>query len=195
MLEVRRAGPDDAAAIAGVHVRTWQVAYRGLMPPEVLDGLSVEQREEMWRQVLTGKEDPTVYVALEGRAVVGFCAVAAPSRDADAEDGVAEIGAIYVDPDVWRTGVGRALMDLALADLRADGWRWVTLWVLAENQPARDFHARFGFTPDGAEMTHEGGGEKQLRLRGPVSVAIRRRCSCIVRRLRTDTWGQHLLDA
>jgi len=169
MIEVRRAVPDDAAAIAGVHVRTWQVAYRGLMPPEVLDGLSVEQREEMWRQVLTGKEDPSVYVALDGRAVVGFCAVAAPARDDDLDDGVAEIGAIYVDPDVWRTGVGRALMDLALADLRAKDWRWVTLWVLAENQQARDFYAQFGFAPDGAEITHEG-GEKELRLRVPVTL-------------------------
>jgi ribosomal protein S18 acetylase RimI-like enzyme len=170
MVEVSRAVPDDAAAIASVHVRAWQVAYRGLMPDEVLDGLSVEQREEMWRQVMTGEEDTAVYIALDGRAVVGFCAVAAPSRDDDAGDGVAEIAAINVDPEVWRTGVGQALMDHALAELRADGWRWVTLWVLAENQQARDFYARFGLAPDGAEMTYEDGGEKELRLRGPVTL-------------------------
>src|SRR5215207_562222 len=102
-------------------------------------------------------------------AVVGFCAVAAPSRDEDADDDVAEIAAICVDPDAWRVGVGRALMDVALADLRADGWRWVTLWVLAENHPARDFYARFGFEPDGAEMTHESRREKEVRLRGRVT--------------------------
>jgi GNAT superfamily N-acetyltransferase len=41
----------------------------------------------------------------------------APSRDDDEEDRVAEIGAIYVHPDAWRTGIGRALMDVALGDL------------------------------------------------------------------------------
>jgi RimJ/RimL family protein N-acetyltransferase len=45
----------------------------------------------------------------------------------------------------------------------------VTLWVLAENQQARDFYARFGFEPDGAEMKHAGSGEKEVRLRGPVA--------------------------
>jgi ribosomal protein S18 acetylase RimI-like enzyme len=169
MVELRRAVPDDAAAIACVHVRTWQVAYRGLIPDEVLDDLSVEQREEMWRGALSGEGGAAVYVALEGPAVVGFCAVSAPSRDDDAEDGVAELTAIYVDPDVWRAGVGRALMDAAFADLRADDWHRVTLWVLAENQPARDFYARFGFAPDGADRTPAGSSEKEVRLRGSVT--------------------------
>jgi GNAT superfamily N-acetyltransferase len=135
----------------------------------VLDGLSVAQWEEMWRQALSGEESPSAYVAVEDGVVVGFCAVAAPSRDDDAEDGVAGIGAMYVEPDVWRTGVGLALMEVALADLRGGGWRWVTLWVLAENRRARDFYARFGFGPDGAEMTHEGSGGKEVRLRGSIT--------------------------
>jgi len=167
-VKVRHAVADDAAAIAAVHVRTWQVAYRGLIADEVLARLSVEQREEMWRRALTADGGPAVYVAIRDRALVGFCAVAAPSSDDDAEDGVAEIGAIYVDPDVWRTGVGRALMDAALEDLRAGGWRWLTLWVLAENQQARDFYARYRLEPDGAEATHKGSGEKEIRLRGPI---------------------------
>lgn len=168
MLEIRRAVPEDAASIAAVHVRTWQVAYRGLIPDDTLDGLSVADREQRWREALAGEQGPAVYVAVEDTAVVGFCAVAPPNADVDPEDGAAEIGALYVDPDLWRTGVGRALMDAALRGLRAGGWRWVTLWVLAENQRARDFYSRFGFEPDGAEMIHKGSGEREVRLRGPV---------------------------
>ena len=167
-VEVRRAVADDATPIAALHVRTWQVAYRGLMSDEVLDGLSVAKREQMWRRAV-GSESAAVYVAVEDEAVVGFCAVAAPSRDDDPEDGVAEIGAIYVDPDLWRTEIGAALMDVALADLKAEGWPCVTLWVLAENRRARGFYARFGFEPDGAEMTHEGSGESEVRLRRRIA--------------------------
>jgi len=65
MVQVRRAVPHDAAPIGGVHVRAWQVAYRGLMPDEVLDGLSVEQREQMWQQALASQEGQAVYVAVE----------------------------------------------------------------------------------------------------------------------------------
>jgi ribosomal protein S18 acetylase RimI-like enzyme len=168
MVQVRRAVANDAVPIAGVHVRAWQVAYRGLMPDEVLDGLSVEPRARFWQQALAGERGPAVYVAVDGSAVVGFCAVASP-RDEDAGDDVAEIAAIYVEPDVWRIGVGRALMDAALAHLHADGRRWVTLWVLAENHRARDFYARFGLEPDGAEMTHQASGAKEVRLRGRIT--------------------------
>jgi N-acetylglutamate synthase-like GNAT family acetyltransferase len=78
------------------------------MPDELLDSLSVEQREERWRRAL-GEGVTAMYVAVEDDAVVGFCAVAAPSRDDDAKEGVVEIGAIYVEPSVWRTSAGRAL--------------------------------------------------------------------------------------
>jgi len=41
---LRPAQPADAAAVARVHVRSWQVAYRGLLPDEYLDGLQPEDR-------------------------------------------------------------------------------------------------------------------------------------------------------
>jgi ribosomal protein S18 acetylase RimI-like enzyme len=168
-LQVRRAVPEDAAAIAAVHVRTWQVAYRGLVADELLDRLSVAQREAVWRETLAGEQPPAVLVATSDGVVVGFCAVAAPSRDGDADERVAEIEAIYVDPDLWRAGVGRALMKSALADLRAAEWHAVTLWVLAENHQARDFYAHFGFEPDGAETAHESSGLTEVRLRAPLT--------------------------
>ena len=36
---IRAARVEDAAQIAAVHVRSWQSAYRGLLPQAYLDGL------------------------------------------------------------------------------------------------------------------------------------------------------------
>lgn len=44
--------PWDAAGIAGIHVRAWQAAYRGLLADELLDALSVTAREAMWSDIL-----------------------------------------------------------------------------------------------------------------------------------------------
>ena len=44
---MRRAVEGDAAAIAAVHVRAWQVAYRGIVADAILDGLTVPDRERM----------------------------------------------------------------------------------------------------------------------------------------------------
>ncbi len=49
---IRRATRDDADAITCIHVHSWQHAYRGLVPDALLDGLSVEQRRTIWRQLL-----------------------------------------------------------------------------------------------------------------------------------------------
>jgi len=42
-LSVRAAEPADASEIARLHVRSWQVAYRGLLPDACLDGLRAEE--------------------------------------------------------------------------------------------------------------------------------------------------------
>src|SRR6266545_7080984 len=81
--QVRKAKVEDASGIAFVHVRSWQVAYRGHMPDEFLDGLDVEKRTNMWREV-TQDPDKIVFVAEDWDGnIVGFSALG-PSRDADA---------------------------------------------------------------------------------------------------------------
>ena len=163
---VRSAIPTDAEAIATVHVRSWQAGYRGLMADELLDGLSAAERVPRWRDAVAGHAEPgLLLVAEHGTGVAGFCAVAEPSRDEDADPDVAEIGAIYVDPDHWRVGVGAALMEAALEHLGSGDWREVTLWVLEDNDAAIAFYERFGFAPDGAENFYEGSGTTGIRLR------------------------------
>jgi len=39
-VEIRDARVEEARAIAEVHVASWQAAYRGLLPAEVLAGLA-----------------------------------------------------------------------------------------------------------------------------------------------------------
>lgn len=45
----RTAVPEDALAIAEVHVSSWRTTYRGLLPDSVLAAQSVEHRELAWR--------------------------------------------------------------------------------------------------------------------------------------------------
>jgi hypothetical protein len=100
----RSAGTADAHAIAEVHVRTWQVAYRGQVPDDYLDGLSVDERAERWGQALAELEAPAaVLVAEDGGAIVGFASIMA-SRDEDAEPETGELAAIYLSPGHWARG-------------------------------------------------------------------------------------------
>jgi ribosomal protein S18 acetylase RimI-like enzyme len=157
---LRRATPDDAEGIACVHVRTWQGAYGHVFPPEKLAGISPEERARYWRTTL-GRGSRT-YVAEADGDVVGF-ASAGPSRDEDGE-GIGELYAIYVDPDAWSTGAGRALIDQCEEQLSGD-YGDATLWVLEDNPRARAFYERAGWLPDGARKAEERWGVRAPEVR------------------------------
>ncbi len=162
---VRPATIVDAPKIAQVHVETWRSAYRGLMFDAVLDAQSTAQRAAFWRERLTQGRG-TVFVA-EDPEVLGFCHLV-PSRDQDADEAVAEIAAIYVLRAYWRQGAGRLLCERALAAAQQQGYRVVTLWVLAANEGAKRFYEAQGFGLDGATKTEEavdGSELRELRLR------------------------------
>jgi len=152
-LRIREAEPKDAEAVAGVHVRSWQAAYRGQLTDDYLDGLSVDERVEQHRGALETPGEHRTWVAEEDGRVVGF-AVTGPSQDADADDRTGELYAVYVDPDRFGTGIGKRLTDHAIADLRERGFRTATLWVLQTNDGARRFYEREGWAADGL-TTHE----------------------------------------
>lgn len=145
-MNVRPAVQDDVPAIAESHVASWRAAYRGLMPDAYLDSLSVDQRRAMWAGVLARGGPGRLAVA--GR---GFCFYG-PSRDG--EDGAAEIYALYVHPDAWRQGAGRALCEHAERDAATLELAKMTLWVLKGNEPARRFYERLGYASDGGERTN-----------------------------------------
>jgi GNAT superfamily N-acetyltransferase len=148
-VRIREATLADARACAEVHVEGWRWAYRGLLPDDHLDRLSVEERERMWREGFAEPGQRVAWVAERDGRVVGFC-VTGPSEDADADRGTAEVYAIYLRPEVVGTGVGRRLFAHAVDDLRRRGFRAATLWVLEANERARRFYERAGWRPDGA---------------------------------------------
>lgn len=158
---IRRATPGDVTALATVHVRSWQAAYRGLMPDEVLDGLSVERRAGMWRAILQSGLAGHVLLVAEGEgegegpdgdALCGFVHVG-PARDADLGPESAELASLYLQPEVWGRGAGRALMAGAVDAMRDVGYASAVLWVLVTNEPARRFYEIAGWSCDGTEKS------------------------------------------
>jgi len=151
---IRRATLEDAAAIAAIHVRTWQAAYAGIVPDDFLAGLSKEKRKEFWGRELADNQS-IVVTAVEKGAVVGWASGGA-SRDPDAAKCVSEVYAIYISPENWAQGVGTQLMRRIEEEISPCSV--ITLWVLAQNQRAIAFYRKLGYAPDGAEKIVQLGG-------------------------------------
>ena len=144
---IRFANPTDAEQIARCHIASWQKSYRGLFTDEVLATLSVPERTQRWFGILNA--NVKVLVLEDNNRILGFVSLCA-SRDTDTDPKkCGEIHAIYLHPDAWYQGLGKNLCQQALAELLAMGFSEVMLWVLKENEQARKFYQRMGFTETG----------------------------------------------
>lgn len=165
MVRLRRARKEDARGMAEVHVGAWRLAYRDQLPAPYLKALSVEARESHWADelhVMTADRRP--WVAEAGSRIVGFAA-AGPAREESAKGRTGEVYAIYVLPDCWDRGVGRTLLAHTERDLASHGYSEAVLWVLADNDRARDFYEAAGWHADGGTRQDRIGGRDVEEVR------------------------------
>jgi GNAT superfamily N-acetyltransferase len=141
---VRAATVRDADAIAIAHVNAWRETYPGIVPDEVLRGLSTVDRAERWRSILsrqTGRDANFVACDQVGM-IVGFGSSGPQRYAASVYDG--EFYGIYVLRRAQGCGLGRALMQAMARRLLRDGSKSANVWVAALNLPARQFYAALG---------------------------------------------------
>lgn len=150
-MQIRPAEPEDALAVARVHVRSWQVAYWTLLPDDYLDQLRPEDGAQKYDFASADPLNPKTIVAAEDGLIHGF-ATTMPSRDPDLADH-GELCALYVHPEQWGRGIGVALVSAARARLAEQGFRKAFLWVLAGNARAQRFYQTDKWAPDGAART------------------------------------------
>lgn len=138
--------------VARVHVRSWQVGYRGILPDAYLDGMRPEERAARYTFGDPDPGKPDTIVAVDDGAIRGFVTTG-PARDETG--GAGHLMALYVDPDAWGRGIGRILIARGRAELVRRGHREAVLWVLAANERAQRFYVADGWTIDGPDEQRE----------------------------------------
>jgi GNAT superfamily N-acetyltransferase len=147
------------------------VGYREIVDPEKLAQLPVERwRHEVGVGLKRPVGDAFTYVAEIDGSFAGYCYVAAPSRESDVGPDVAELVAMYVEPEHWRKGAGEALMRAAMERLSGLPYAEAVLWTFKENARAIAFYEGQGWSPDGSEKIHPRTGEPAARYRRPVTM-------------------------
>jgi ribosomal protein S18 acetylase RimI-like enzyme len=168
---VRPAREGDAASLARVQVASWRRGYAGIVPDALLAELTGDEAEDLWRgrwhEAITNP--PTsrhrVLVAVEEippRPVAGFVS-AGPATDADRWPGTdGEVYELRVAPEQAGHGHGSRLLHAAADTLAEDGFRTVSMWVLAADPALRQFLESAGWAADGAR------GELDVGISLPV---------------------------
>jgi len=127
-----------------------RAAWGHFLPPARLAGFAMAPGR-LAGAVAAGDHGCIALAAEDDAEFVGFV-VGGPAVDGDLDPlRVGLIDLLYVAPDRWGGGAGRALMQAALDRMAVLGMRGAVLWTARDNHRPRQVYARFGWGLDGAE--------------------------------------------
>lgn len=149
-ITIRESEVSDALGIATVHVKSWQKTYRGQVPDEYLENLSISDRASKIEKMIEENRNKKVhnFVIEIDKLIVGILTVGV-NREDDLPSDVGELYGIYIHPDYEGKGYGSMLMNHAIETLRSEGYKKATLWVLVTNTKARSWYEHKGWKIEG----------------------------------------------
>lgn len=149
--KIRRAGPDDAAALAAIGRATFVETFGHLYPPDDLAAFLAEAYGEARARADLANPAKAAWLVEAGGQIVGH-ALAGPCKlpHPEATPACGELDRLYLLRGRQSGGVGSRLLAEVLAWLEKDGPRRLWIGVWSENHGAQRLYARHGFQVVGA---------------------------------------------
>src|SRR4051794_15551815 len=108
-----------------------------------LDGLTVDADvQQRRRHFERSKEGMTNLVAADAHGPVVGWACLGRFRGNGTSTAMGQLYALYVQPSLIGSGIGRTLLEAVHSHAHADGFSLMLLWVLTDNTRARHFYER-----------------------------------------------------
>ena len=156
LIEIRRAKPSDAKAVADTHDEAWWAAYQGMIPGLELDKLINRRGPDWWDSAI--RKGSRIAILAFGDKVAGYANYGRNRARSLYYDG--EIYELYLRPEYQGLGFGRRLFTSARRDLSQSGLKSMVVWALSDNDPAVEFYKSLG--GKAVARSSERFGEKSL---------------------------------
>jgi L-phenylalanine/L-methionine N-acetyltransferase len=148
MIAIRPAEPADASELVSLAAEIGREPGDWLLTTETWRSAAEERR---YLRAVRRHADAAVFVAVDGEQIVGRLSVARDPHPASPH--VADLG-LFVAASHRRRGIGRRLLETAVAWARGVGIRKLELHVFPWNVPAIRLYEEFGFVREGLRRGH-----------------------------------------
>jgi hypothetical protein len=131
LIEIRRAKPSDAAAVAETHDEAWRGAYQGVIPGLELGKLINRRGPEWWHSAIS--KGSRISILACGDKVAGY-----------ANYGRNRARSLFYDGEIYELYFGRRLFTATRRELAQSGLKSLVVWALSDNEPAVEFYRALG---------------------------------------------------
>ena len=146
---------DNLLEISNIYESSWKYAYKDIIPQDYLDSIPTGR----WANSIN-KIGMNNLVVIENGLIIGTASFCKSRWEQYSNYG--EIVSIYFLPAYMGKGYGKHLLKKCVEELNGLGYNNILLWVLENNQRARRFYEKNGFTCSGDFLNDNIGG-KELR--------------------------------
>lgn len=155
-ITIRKMNYEDTKQVQDIAKTTWNATYEGIIPLEVQNNfLNLNYSDE---SMMLRLERSIVYVAEVNGKVVGFA-----NYSTVRDGGKVELAAIYLYPEFQGKGIGTALMQQAVKELK--GIKEIYINVEKDNKIGMNFYEAKGFeTVKESDEEFNGHILKQVRM-------------------------------
>lgn len=144
---IREFTKDDIDACAALHKSSCRESEKGIIFDEDLDRYDDDHFIENWTE-WSGYKETSIFVAEDNNQIIGFVMFGKVKTRPPFDKGIVpkfggEIYALYIHPDHFRQGVGKALFLKACEELTTQKITSMILWAMKKNKRACGFYDSF----------------------------------------------------
>ena len=136
---IRCAYKSDVPEIARIFINSWRNSYRGILPDDFLNFMTLEGSTSKWQDYI-GFKQHRIFLPVRDGEILGFCAV---KKDESVENCM-YIDSLHIRKEEQNKGIGTALILHSLEYARNNGYSQASITALCGNDGAKSLYERLG---------------------------------------------------
>lgn len=138
-MKIRLLIEKDIDEMAKLYVKSWRATYNGIIPAKILDTITVEKFNPIWKNYIT-KDNNGIFGAFEGDIFLGFGAFT-PDKNMES---TLYLDSLHMKDEYKGKGIGTKIINQLKDYAREKGYKGISVSVMYGNDRAKNLYTKLG---------------------------------------------------
>ncbi len=138
-MEIRLLVEKEIDEMTELYVKSWRATYKGIIPDKILDTITMEKFDKIWKEYIT-KENNGIFGAFENGIFLGFGAF---TQDEEMNE-ILYLDSLHIKDEYKGKGVGTGIINYLKEYAREKEYKGVSVSIMYGNDRARNLYIKLG---------------------------------------------------